>query len=51
MFEGDDDEIAWVPEIQWRVTSNMFVKANIGFGVTSKATDFAPEVGIVFSFN
>ena len=51
MLEGEDDEVALVPEIQWHVTSSIFVKANIGFGVTSKATDFAPEVGIVFSFN
>ena len=28
----------------------MFVKINNGLGLTSKATDWAPEVGIVFSF-
>ena len=51
MLEGEDDELALVPEIQWHMTPNIFLKANTGFGVTSKANDFAPEVGIVFSFS
>ncbi len=37
------------PGIQWHCNRNVFLKANTGFGVTSKATDFAPEVGIMFS--
>jgi hypothetical protein len=28
----------------------MFLKVNNAFGVTSKATDWAPEIGIVFAF-
>ncbi len=51
MLEGAEDEAAVVPEIQWHLGRNLFVKANNGFGVTSKATDFAPEVGIVFLLN
>lgn len=50
MMEGSDDEIVLVPEIQWHLNRHIFLKANSGFGVTSKATDFAPEVGILFSF-
>ena len=49
MIEGSEDEVAMIPEVQWHVNGNIFVKANGGFGVTSKATDFAPEIGIVFS--
>lgn len=50
MVEGADDEVAIIPEIQWHVSPHVFLKANTGFGITSKATDFAPEVGILFSF-
>jgi len=50
MAEGSDDEIALIPEMQWRFRQNFFLKANTGLGVTSKATDFAPEVGMMFSF-
>ena len=49
MAEGADDEIALIPEVQWHIGPHLFLKANAGFGVTSKATDFAPEVGIMFS--
>lgn len=51
MMEGSEDEIAVVPEIQWHVSPQLFFKLNTGFGVTSKATDFAPEVGVMFSLN
>jgi len=50
MAEGSDDEVALVPEMQWHIGPNLFLKANTGFGVTSKATDFAPEVGMMFLF-
>jgi hypothetical protein len=49
MLEGAEDELAAVPEIQWHIRRNVFVKANVGFGVTSKATDFAPEVGVMIA--
>lgn len=50
MIEGTQDEVSIVPEVQWNFFRNMTLKAGSGFGLTSKATDFAPEVGIVFSF-
>ncbi len=49
MLEGTEDEVALVPEIQWHFSHSMFLKVNSGFGVTSKATDFAPEAGIMIS--
>ncbi|MGH7452147.1 MAG: hypothetical protein ACRENG_12430 [bacterium] len=49
MLEGTQDEAALFPEIQWHFSRRAFLKANTGFGMTSKATDFAPEVGIMFS--
>lgn len=51
MMEGSEDEIAVVPEIGWYLSPSVLLKANVGFGVTSKATDFAPELGIMFSLN
>ncbi len=49
MFEGTQDEASLTSEIQWHISRNVFLKANNGFGITSKATDFAPEVGIMFA--
>jgi hypothetical protein len=48
-IEGTQDEVSAIGELQWHVSRHVVVKANSGFGVTSKATDFAPEVGILFS--
>ncbi len=49
MVEGSEDEIALIPEIQWHISPHVFLKVNNGFALTSKATDFAPEIGIMFS--
>jgi hypothetical protein len=49
-IEGTQDELSFIAEVQWHATRNLFVRMNNGFGLTSKATDWAPEVGIVFSF-
>jgi hypothetical protein len=51
MLEGTEDEIVLVPEIQLHFGRNVFLKVNNGIGVTSKATDFAPEIGVMFSVN
>lgn len=48
MFEGSEDELEFVPEIQWFLTPRILFKAAAGVGVTSKATDFAPEIGLMF---
>lgn len=50
MIEGSQDEASFIPGIQWSITPGIMLNANTGIGVTSKATDFAPEVGIMFSF-
>jgi hypothetical protein len=50
-LEGNQDELEFIPEAQWHIrTDKIVVKLNSAFGVTSKATDWAPEVGIMFSF-
>lgn len=46
--EGEQDEISLIPQLQWYLNDSVFIKVNSGIGLTSKATDWAPEVGVVF---
>jgi hypothetical protein len=48
-FEGTQDELSLITEVQWHLNRNVCVKLNNGLGITSKATDWAPEVGILFT--
>jgi hypothetical protein len=48
--EGEQDEVSLIPEAQWHVTDSIFIRFNSAFGVSSKAADWTPEVGAVFSF-
>jgi len=48
--EGDQDEIALITEVQLYLSSNVRFIINNGFGITSKATDWAPEIGLMISF-
>jgi hypothetical protein len=48
-IEGEQDELSLITEAQWHLGSKAFIRFNNGIGLTSKATDWAPEVGIVFS--
>jgi hypothetical protein len=47
--EGTQDELALITEAQWRLARSVTLKLNNGLGITSKATDWAPEVGILFT--
>jgi len=47
-LEGTQDELSLIGEVQWHLTRNVTMKINNGVGLTSKATDWAPEVGILF---
>ena len=48
--EGSQDEVEFITDLQFHVHRNAFIRVNNAFGVTSKATDYAPEVGVVFHF-
>jgi len=48
--EGDQDEVQAILEVQYQVRPNITIKLNSGFGLTSKAPEFAPEIGVLFSF-
>jgi hypothetical protein len=47
---GAYDEVDFITEAQVFLRPNLFLKLNNAFGMTSKATDWAPEVGLMFSF-
>lgn len=49
-LEGESDEVSIIGEIQVWLSPRVFLKLNSGFGLTEKAPDVAPEVGIMFSF-
>ena len=50
-IEGSQDEVELIPEAQWHIkTDKIIVKLNSAVGVTSKAADWAPEVGVMVSF-
>ena len=49
-LDGVQDEVEAVVELQWKLRPNITLKVNSGFGVTSKAPEFAPEFGVLFSF-
>lgn len=49
-IEGSQDELAVIGEIQWWLSDTVRLKFNNGFGVTSKATGWAPEIGLMISF-
>ncbi len=48
-LEGTQDELGLIAEVQWQVHDNVIIKLNNSVGLTSKATDWAPEVGILFT--
>jgi hypothetical protein len=50
MFEGSQDELELIVEGQIHVNKNVYFKIGSGFGITPKATDIAPEVGVMFSY-
>ena len=49
-LEGTQDELSLIGELQWHFARRAFLRLNSGVGLTSKATDWAPEVGVVFHF-
>ena len=48
-LEGTQDELSLVTEAQWHLSSSMFIKFNNSVGLTPKATDWAPEIGMLFT--
>lgn len=49
-LEGAQDEVEFIVDLQFHISPKTFVRVNNAFGATSKAVDYAPEVGVVFYF-
>jgi len=49
-IEGSQDELELITDLQFHILPYAFIRVNNAFGVTSKATDYAPEIGILFRF-
>jgi hypothetical protein len=49
-FESDQDERQIIGEVQYTLSKHAVLKVNSGFGLTKKAPDAAPEIGVLFSF-
>lgn len=48
--EGSEDEVELIIDLQLHISPNAFIRVNNAFGATSKATDYAPEFGVLFHF-
>lgn len=49
-IEGEAEDISLIGEAQWFFSERGLLKLNCGFGLTEKAPDIAPEVGVLFRF-
>jgi hypothetical protein len=50
-IEGSQtDEVSLITEVQWHFKPHAILKVNNSWGLTTNATDVAPEVGVMFSF-
>lgn len=47
--EGVQDEVELIAEAQWHLSDRVYLRLNNAFGLTSKATDWAPDVGLMFA--
>jgi hypothetical protein len=51
LIEGAQlDEVELITEAQLHLSPRLFMKLNVGWGLTPNATDIAPELGFMFSF-
>lgn len=48
--EGSQDEAGIISDLQFNITDFAFIRINNSFGISSKATDYAPELGVLFHF-
>jgi outer membrane putative beta-barrel porin/alpha-amylase len=44
------DEMSIIGELQYTLSKNAVLKLNSGFGLSKKAPDIAPEIGVLFRF-
>ena len=47
--QGAEDAVSLITEVQWHLTRTAFIRFNQELGLTSRATDWEPQIGIVFT--
>jgi hypothetical protein len=47
--QGAIDEVSLITEAQWHLSPRVFIRFNQEIGLTSKATDWEPQLGILFT--
>ncbi len=47
--QGQGDELSLVTEAQWHISRRVFIRFNQEIGLTSRATDWEPQLGILFT--
>ncbi len=47
--QGSGDAVSLITEAQWHLTSRVFIRFNQEIGLTSRATDWEPQLGILFT--
>ena len=47
--QGQSDEVTLVTEAQWHLGRSVFIRFNQEVGLTSKATDWEPQIGVLFT--
>ena len=47
--QGQSDEVSLITEAQWHLGRHVFIRFNQEVGLTSRATDWEPQLGILFT--
>lgn len=47
--QGHGDEVSLITEGQWHLSPNVFIRFNQEIGLTSRANDWEPQLGILFT--
>src|SRR5262245_40541085 len=50
-LEGEGEDLSLITEAQLFLSPRVFLKLNSGFGLSRKVPDFAPEIGLMMSFD
>jgi hypothetical protein len=47
--QGSGDELSLITEAQWHITRRVFLRFNQEIGLTSRANDWEPQLGVLFT--
>jgi len=47
--QGSGDAVSLITEVQWHLTRHVFIRFNQELGLTSRANDWEPQLGILFT--